>query len=137
MLITKGSSSLTHILPTGRLTPTLFSFFSFSLYLPFFSTSISVFLYFQGPHIASVTLAAYECGSVDFPEPPYPEQIVCPQQEAPASDSGAEQVGVEVVGSETLQGKVSLWTILSKVRLEACMWVSVCYTSGTSCGYYR
>uniref|UniRef100_A0AAX7SLS3 Vacuole membrane protein 1 n=1 Tax=Astatotilapia calliptera TaxID=8154 RepID=A0AAX7SLS3_ASTCA len=57
----------------------------------------------QGPHIASVTLAAYECGSVDFPEPPYPEQIVCPQQ-------------------ETLQGKVSLWTILSKVRLEACMW---------------
>uniref|UniRef100_A0A669BKS4 Vacuole membrane protein 1 n=1 Tax=Oreochromis niloticus TaxID=8128 RepID=A0A669BKS4_ORENI len=76
----------------------------------------------KGPHIASVTLAAYECGSVDFPEPPYPEQIVCPQQEAPASDSGAEQVGVEVVGSETLQGKVSLWTILSKVRLEACMW---------------
>ncbi|XP_042074779.1 vacuole membrane protein 1 isoform X4 [Haplochromis burtoni] len=76
----------------------------------------------QGPHIASVTLAAYECGSVDFPEPPYPEQIVCPQQEAPASDSGAEQVGVEAVGSETLQGKVSLWTILSKVRLEACMW---------------
>lgn len=72
-----------------------------------------------------MTLAAYECGSVDFPEPPYPEQIVCPQQEAAASDSGAEQVGVEAVGSETLQGKVSLWTILSKVRLEACMWVSV------------
>lgn len=131
MLITKGSSSLTQV----DLLPL---FFPFSLYLPFFSASISVFLFFQGPHIASVTLAAYECGSVDFPEPPYPEQIVCPQQEAPASDSGAEQVGVEAVGSETLQGKVSLWTILSKVRLEACMWVSVCYTSGTvSCGHYR
>ncbi|XP_064208385.1 vacuole membrane protein 1-like [Anguilla rostrata] len=57
----------------------------------------------KGPHIASVTLAAYECGSVNFPEPPYPDQIVCPQEE------GAE-------------GAVSLWTIMSKVRLEACMW---------------
>ncbi|XP_045895631.1 vacuole membrane protein 1-like isoform X2 [Micropterus dolomieu] len=80
----------------------------------------------QGPHIASVTLAAYECGSVDFPEPPYPDQIVCPQQEAPAP--GAEQVGVEaagadgLVGSAAIQGSISLWTIISKVRLEACMW---------------
>lgn len=59
----------------------------------------------QGPHIASVTLAAYECSSTDFPEPPYPDQIVCPQ-------AG----GVE--------GSISLWSIMSKVRLEACMWVS-------------
>uniref|UniRef100_A0A673ZCZ3 Vacuole membrane protein 1 n=1 Tax=Salmo trutta TaxID=8032 RepID=A0A673ZCZ3_SALTR len=29
-----------------------------------------------GPHIASVILAAYECSSVDFPEPPYPEKII-------------------------------------------------------------
>uniref|UniRef100_A0A3Q0R6J6 Vacuole membrane protein 1 n=1 Tax=Amphilophus citrinellus TaxID=61819 RepID=A0A3Q0R6J6_AMPCI len=65
-------------------------------------TGLHTFLLYLGPHIASVTLAAYECGSVDFPEPPYPDQIVCPQQEAP--------------------GKVSLWTIISKVRLEACMW---------------
>lgn len=28
----------------------------------------------QGPHIASVTLAAYECNSLDFPEPPYPNE---------------------------------------------------------------
>lgn len=59
----------------------------------------------QGPHIASVTLAAYECSSTDFPEPPYPDQIVCPQ--------GG---GVE--------GSISLFSIMSKVRLEACMWVS-------------
>ncbi|XP_030602294.1 vacuole membrane protein 1-like isoform X2 [Archocentrus centrarchus] len=85
-------------------------------------TGLHTFLLYLGPHIASVTLAAYECGSVDFPEPPYPDQIVCPQQEAPASDSDAEQVGVEAVRSDTLQGKVSLWTIISKVRLEACMW---------------
>lgn len=60
----------------------------------------------QGPHIASVTLAAYECGSTDFPEPPYPDQIVCPQ-------SGALETGI------------SLFSIMSKVRLEACMWVRI------------
>uniref|UniRef100_A0A3Q3ECY2 Vacuole membrane protein 1 n=1 Tax=Labrus bergylta TaxID=56723 RepID=A0A3Q3ECY2_9LABR len=62
-------------------------------------TGLHTFLLYLGPHIASVTLAAYECGSVDFPEPPYPDQIVCPQQEV-----------------------ISLWTIISKVQLEACMW---------------
>uniref|UniRef100_A0A672G094 Vacuole membrane protein 1 n=1 Tax=Salarias fasciatus TaxID=181472 RepID=A0A672G094_SALFA len=65
-------------------------------------TGLHTFLLYLGPHIASVTLAAYECGSVDFPEPPYPDQIVCPTQEA--------------------AGSISLWTIISKVRLEACMW---------------
>lgn len=60
---------------------------------------------YQGPHIASVTLAAYECGSTDFPEPPYPDQIVCPQ-------GGA------------VESSISLFSIMSKVRLEACMWVS-------------
>ncbi|MGH0155264.1 UNVERIFIED_CONTAM: hypothetical protein FKN15_028966 [Acipenser sinensis] len=58
----------------------------------------------KGPHIASVTLAAYECNSVNFPEPPYPEKIICPDEE-----------GLEA-------GAISLWTIISKVRLEACMW---------------
>ncbi|KAM9385066.1 vacuole membrane protein 1-like [Pholidichthys leucotaenia] len=89
-------------------------------------TGLHTFLLYLGPHIASVTLAAYECGSVDFPEPPYPDQIVCPEQKAPASD--AEQLGVEAVGADgvagsaALMGSVSLWTIMSKVRLEACMW---------------
>ncbi|CAJ1064617.1 vacuole membrane protein 1-like isoform X1 [Xyrichtys novacula] len=91
-------------------------------------TGLHTFLLYLGPHIASVTLAAYECGSVDFPEPPYPDQIVCPQQEAPAPGSDAGSVGVEaagadgVVGSAAVQGSISLWTIISKVRLEACMW---------------
>uniref|UniRef100_A0A671UYR9 Vacuole membrane protein 1 n=1 Tax=Sparus aurata TaxID=8175 RepID=A0A671UYR9_SPAAU len=71
-------------------------------------TGLHTFLLYLGPHIASVTLAAYECGSVDFPEPPYPDQIVCPQQ--------------ELVGSAAIHGSISLWTIISKVRLEACMW---------------
>ncbi|XP_032071760.1 vacuole membrane protein 1 [Thamnophis elegans] len=66
-------------------------------------TGLHTFLLYLGPHIASVTLAAYECNSVNFPEPPYPDQIMCPDKE------GA-------------QGSISLWTIMSKVRLEACMW---------------
>uniref|UniRef100_A0A671MEV9 Vacuole membrane protein 1 n=2 Tax=Sinocyclocheilus anshuiensis TaxID=1608454 RepID=A0A671MEV9_9TELE len=65
-------------------------------------TGLHTFLLYLGPHIASVTLAAYECGSVNFPEPPYPAQIVCPE--------------------EVLQESISLWIIMSKVRLEACMW---------------
>ncbi|KAF6715335.1 Vacuole membrane protein 1 [Oryzias melastigma] len=91
-------------------------------------TGLHTFLLYLGPHIASVTLAAYECGSVDFPEPPYPDQIVCPQQEVTATSLDPEQVGVEAVGVEgamgsaALQGSVSVWTIISKVRLEACMW---------------
>lgn len=140
MLISKGSSSDSKLLPTGGLTPTqFFTLLSFSLHFPFslpFSPSLCLSLSVsQGPHIASVTLAAYECGSVDFPEPPYPDQIACPhQQEAPSPGSDAEQVGVEAAGvdvlvrSAAIQGSISLWTIISKVRLEACMWVSACYT---------
>ncbi|XP_023197919.1 vacuole membrane protein 1 isoform X2 [Xiphophorus maculatus] len=88
-------------------------------------TGLHTFLLYLGPHIAAVTLAAYECGSVEFPEPPYPDQIVCPQQEAPTSGPGAEQVDVgadRMVAPAGLQGSISLWTIISKVRLEACMW---------------
>ncbi|XP_069767081.1 ribosomal protein S6 kinase beta-1 isoform X4 [Narcine bancroftii] len=56
----------------------------------------------MGPHIASVTLAAYECNSVNFPEPPYPDKIICPD--------------------EKFKETISLWAIIAKVRLEACMW---------------
>jgi len=40
------------------------------------SLSLSLLSVFcpQGPHIASVTLAAWECNSLDFPEPPYPDE---------------------------------------------------------------
>lgn len=37
-------------------------------------TGLHTFLLYLGPHIASVTLAAYECGSLQFPEPPYPDE---------------------------------------------------------------
>ncbi|CAL1529190.1 unnamed protein product [Lymnaea stagnalis] len=65
-------------------------------------TGLHTFLLYLGPHIAAVTLAAYECKSTKFPEPPYPTEIICP------------------VKQETQE--MSLWTIMSKVRLEAIMW---------------
>ncbi|CAH1801837.1 unnamed protein product [Owenia fusiformis] len=64
-------------------------------------TGLHTFLLYLGPHIAAVTLAAFECKSVDFPEPPYPNDIICPDEQG---DS------------------MSLWTIVSKVRIEAFMW---------------
>lgn len=66
-------------------------------------TGLHTFILYLGPHIASVTLAAYECGSLDFPSPPYPDEIVCPD-------------------SPTLGFTPSLWNIMSKVRLESFLW---------------
>lgn len=37
-------------------------------------TGLHTFILYLGPHIASVTLAAYECNSLDFPKPPYPDE---------------------------------------------------------------
>ncbi|XP_035828311.1 vacuole membrane protein 1 isoform X2 [Aplysia californica] len=65
-------------------------------------TGLHTFILYLGPHIAAVTLAAYECNSVNFPEPPYPNEIKCPDE-------------------RDTEG-MSLWTIMSKVRLEAIMW---------------
>ncbi|RXG70098.1 Vacuole membrane protein 1 [Armadillidium vulgare] len=67
-------------------------------------TGLHTFLLYLGPHIASVTMAAYSCNSVDFPSPPYPDEIVCPDDE---------------VSSLSF---ISILTIMSKVRLEAFMW---------------
>ncbi|KAK9754087.1 SAP domain [Popillia japonica] len=62
-----------------------------------------------GPHIAQVTLAAYECNGLNFPEPPYPDEIICPN---------------------TVSGTaVSVLSIMSKVRLE-----SMCWGAGTALG---
>lgn len=66
-------------------------------------TGLHTFLLYLGPHIASVTLAAYSCNSVDFPSPPYPDDIMCPEEEVSGKD-------------------MSILTIMSKVRLEAFMW---------------
>ncbi|GBP74589.1 Vacuole membrane protein 1, partial [Eumeta japonica] len=66
-------------------------------------TGLHTFLLYLGPHIARVTLAAYACGSVDFPQPPYPDDIICPTEVDP-------------------KYAVSIWNIMAKVRLESMMW---------------
>lgn len=66
-------------------------------------SGLHTFVLYLGPHIAAVTLAAHECGSLNFPEPPYPDQIICPPDENPGE-------------------KISLLSIMAKVRLEAFMW---------------
>jgi len=65
-------------------------------------TGLHTFLLYLGPHIAKVTLAAWECNSLNFPEPPYPDDILCP-----SDDTGSI---------------VNMFTIMQKVRLEAVMW---------------
>nr|CDJ85198.1 Transmembrane protein 49 [Haemonchus contortus] len=69
-------------------------------------SGLHTFLIYLGPHIAAVTLAAYECNSLNFPEPPYPDSIVCPSGKASATTSIA----------------VSLWQIVAKVRVESLLW---------------
>lgn len=66
-------------------------------------TGLHTFLLYLGPHIASVTMAAYECGGLNFPEPPYPDKILCP--------SGIDPRWV-----------TTMWNIMKKVWLEATMW---------------
>ncbi|XP_055348599.1 vacuole membrane protein 1-like [Paramacrobiotus metropolitanus] len=68
-------------------------------------TGLHTFILYLGPHIASVTLAAYECGTLKFPEPPYPDEILCPE-------------GI----NNDVDFVPSLWNIMSKVRLESFMW---------------
>ncbi len=62
-------------------------------------------------------MAAYECGSVDFPTPPYPDSIVCPEEE------GEEEGGAKV------KAVMTIWHILAKVRVEA-----FCWGAGTALG---
>ncbi|RMZ99924.1 vacuole membrane 1 [Brachionus plicatilis] len=67
-------------------------------------TGLHTFLLYLGPFIAQVTLAAYECQSLDFPEPPYPEDIICPNS------------------TDTSSSLITILSIMSKVRLESFMW---------------
>ena len=76
---------------------------------------LHTFLLYLGPFIAQVTVAAYVCQSLDFPEPPYPNQVICPE----SSDSG----------NAVNRVAVTMWAIMSKVR-----WESLCWGAGTALG---
>ncbi|UJR13494.1 hypothetical protein I4U23_000508 [Adineta vaga] len=73
-------------------------------------TGLHTFLLYLGPFIARVTLAAYECDSVQFPRPPYPNEIICPLTNL------TKQIDFLAIGH------VSFWKILWKVKLEAFFW---------------
>jgi len=73
-------------------------------------TGLHTFLLFLGPFIAKVTLAAYECNSTNFKEPPYPDEVICSDD---ITDSGP----------------VTMWDIMSKVRFPA-----FCWGAGTALG---
>lgn len=61
------------------------------------------FVLFLGPHIAAVTLASHSCNTLQFPEPPYPKEIICPDL-------------------DTTYEQVTFIKILQKVALESFMW---------------
>lgn len=82
-------------------------------------TGLHTFLLYLGPHIAAVTMAAYECGSLEFPAPPYPAEIICPNITETT----------ETVVSSVAVAQVTIWAILSKVRVEA-----FCWGAGTAIG---
>lgn len=48
-------------------------------------------------------MAAYECGSTNFPSPPYPDSILCPDDDDNAT---------------TTKAAITIWDIISKVRLN-------------------
>lgn len=76
-------------------------------------TGLHTFLLYLGPFIAQVTLAAYECGSIKFPRPPYPNEIVCPL--LPTKN---ETTTTDLLNNVSM----SVWHILWKVKLEAFFW---------------
>ena len=80
-------------------------------------TGLHTFLLYLGPHIAAVTMAAYECGSTDFPSPPYPESILCPE--------------VNPETKAATKAAITIWAIMSKVRIEA-----FCWGAGTALGNF-
>lgn len=68
-----------------------------------FGFGMHTFVLFLAPHIAAVTLAAHSCNSLAFPEPPYPNEIICPR------------------GLKT-QEQITFTMILLKIALESFMW---------------
>ena len=101
-------------------------------------TGLHTFLLYLGPFIAQVTLAAYECNSLKFPEPPYPESIICPMftnndqiklNTSEINPNGSLNNNVnneENLFSSTaamaIASSISILSIMSKVRLESFMW---------------
>ncbi|EUB60920.1 Transmembrane protein 49 [Echinococcus granulosus] len=68
-----------------------------------FGSGLHTFVLYLGPFIAQVTLSAYVCQSLDFPEPPYPDELICPEM-------------------SSTRGGVSFFKIVRKTELESVLW---------------
>ncbi|VDK34032.1 unnamed protein product [Taenia asiatica] len=68
-----------------------------------FGSGLHTFVLYLGPFIAQVTLSAYVCQSLNFPEPPYPDEIICPERNSTGGD-------------------VSFFKIVRKTELESVLW---------------
>lgn len=68
-----------------------------------FGSGLHTFVLYLGPFIAQVTMSAYECRSLDFPEPPYPDDIICP-------------------ANVTFIKQVSMFQVIRKVQIESILW---------------
>lgn len=64
------------------------------------------FVLFLAPHVASVTIAAHTCNTLDFPSPPYPLECICPES------STIPQYATTI----------SPLDILNKVSIQCFMW---------------
>ncbi|CAF3325187.1 unnamed protein product [Rotaria socialis] len=85
-------------------------------------TGLHTFLLYLGPFIAQVTLAAYECGSIKFPRPPYPNEIVCPSLISTSTVRTITNDNDTVLTDLLETGPISFWKILWKVKIEAFFW---------------
>jgi len=87
-------------------------------------TGLHTFVLFLGPHIAAVTMAAYECLSLDFPAPPYPDKILCPTPPittpSPTIATIMYKVSVECVmwGLGTAIGELPPYIMARRARLS-------------------
>jgi membrane protein YqaA with SNARE-associated domain len=85
-------------------------------------TGLHTFLLYLGPFIAQVTLAAYECGSIKFPRPPYPNEIVCPSLLTTTTTRMLANDNETILTDLLETAPISFWKILWKVKLEAFFW---------------
>ncbi|TKR67713.1 hypothetical protein L596_023821 [Steinernema carpocapsae] len=66
-------------------------------------SGLHTFILYLAPHIVKITMAAYDCETLDFPSPPYPHEVTCPDD-------------------NSTKHHITIWSIWAKVWLESLMW---------------
>ncbi|VDN08670.1 unnamed protein product [Dibothriocephalus latus] len=84
-----------------------------------FGSGLHTFVLYLGPFIAQVTMSAYICKSLNFPEPPYPEKIVCPEQGSPNEVVTFFNIVRKVQGFGTAMGELPPYFMARGARLAS------------------